>query len=278
MKLSIITINLNNFDGLQKTINSVICQTFCDYEWIIIDGGSTDGSKELIEKYAGHFAYWVSEPDKGVYNAMNKGVQIANGEYIQFLNSGDYYWDKDVLEKAMSFHPTADIVYADFNFVKNGTLIKTRLYPDVLSLKELLDDGLCHNSSFIKKELIVDNPYNEEFAISSDFELYLKAMLRNHSYEHVPVVLIGYDITGISSNNYLLGEKEANEIIESLISPCVQKDLDSLSYLSSLPKNKVLKEVDYYRGKSRFYHKLITASLLFMRYIDRIFHKSQDQC
>ena len=89
MKLSIITVNLNNRDGLQKTIDSVVSQTFKDYEWIVIDGGSTDGSKELIEQYADHFTDWVSEPDKGIYNAMNKGIGMASGEYIQFLNSGD---------------------------------------------------------------------------------------------------------------------------------------------------------------------------------------------
>ena len=79
----------------------------------------------------------------------------------------------------------------------------------------------------------------------------------------------------ISSNNYLLGEKEANEIIKSLISPGIQKDLDNLEYLSSLSKNKVLKEVDYYRGESRFYHKLITASLVFMRFIGKFIHKTK---
>ena len=85
MKLSIITVNLNNREGLQKTIDSVVNQTFRDFEWIVIDGGSTDGSKELIEQYADHFAYWVSEPDKGIYNAMNKGIKVAKGEYLQFL-------------------------------------------------------------------------------------------------------------------------------------------------------------------------------------------------
>ena len=97
MKLSIITVNLNNRDGLKKTIDSVISQTFKDFEWIVIDGGSTDGSRELIEQYVNHFAYWVSEPDKGVYNAMNKGVKKAKGEYLQFLNSGDWLRDENTV-------------------------------------------------------------------------------------------------------------------------------------------------------------------------------------
>ena len=94
MKLSIITINLNNREGLQKTIESVISQTFRDFEWIVIDGGSTDGSAELIKQYAAHFAYWVSESDKGIYNAMNKGIRQAKGEWLQFLNSGDQLYEE----------------------------------------------------------------------------------------------------------------------------------------------------------------------------------------
>lgn len=270
MKLSIITVNLNNRDGLQKTIDSVVSQTFKDFEWIVIDGGSTDGSKELIEQYSDHFAYWVSEPDKGIYNAMNKGVRIAQGEYIQFLNSGDWFWENTVLEEVFSFHPTAEIVYSDFNFVEKNTVKETRRYPDILSLKEYLDHGICHNSSFFKKHILLDNPYNEDFFISSDIEIYIKAILENHSFFHIPVVLIGYDTTGVSSN-YILGGEESKKIREELISPNIQKDLNNLEYLESLPRNKVLKEVDYYREHSRLYHKMITASILFMRFFNKIF-------
>ena len=99
MTLSIITINYNDVHGLQKTINSVLSQTWKDYEWIIIDGGSTDGSKELIEKYQQHFSFWCSEPDKGIYNAINKGIAHAHGDYIQFLHSGDYLFEPTTLEK-----------------------------------------------------------------------------------------------------------------------------------------------------------------------------------
>ena len=110
MKLSIITINYNNKAGLQKTIDSVICQTWKDYEWIIIDGGSTDGSKELIEQYQQYFAYWCSEPDKGVYNAMNKGITKAKGEYLNFMNSGDCFVCDSTLMDVFFKEISADIV------------------------------------------------------------------------------------------------------------------------------------------------------------------------
>ena len=95
MKFSIITINYNNVEGLRNTIKSVVNQTYTDYEFIIIDGGSTDGSVEVIKEYANIITYWVSEPDKGIYNAMNKGIEVANGEYLNFMNS--IFFFKDVL-------------------------------------------------------------------------------------------------------------------------------------------------------------------------------------
>lgn len=98
MKFSIITINLNNKIGLEKTIKSVISQTFKDYEFIIIDGNSTDGSKEVIEKYRSFISYSISEPDGGIYEAMNKGTSVSNGDYCNFLNSGDCYHDSTVLD------------------------------------------------------------------------------------------------------------------------------------------------------------------------------------
>src|SRR5690606_22317295 len=109
-KLSIVTINLNNLVGLQKTMQSVFNQTFTDYEYIVIDGGSTDGSKEYIEKHTNKLVYWVSEKDGGVYEAMNKGIIKATGEYCNFLNSGDYFWNNSVLEKSL-VHNEVDIFY-----------------------------------------------------------------------------------------------------------------------------------------------------------------------
>lgn len=95
--ISIITINYNNKVGLKKTIESVIQQDFNSFEFIVIDGGSTDGSYDVIQEYRNYIDYWVSEPDKGIYNAMNKGITIARGEYCNFMNSGDFFYDKNVL-------------------------------------------------------------------------------------------------------------------------------------------------------------------------------------
>ena len=110
MTLSIITINYNNAAGLEKTIKSVISQTCKRYEFIIIDGGSKDGSKDIIEKYQDQITYWVSEPDNGIYNAMNKGVKVAKGEYCIFMNSGDIFVDNDVIRDVFNIGFSADII------------------------------------------------------------------------------------------------------------------------------------------------------------------------
>lgn len=110
MKLSIITVNFNDAGGLERTIKSVISQTFCDYEFIIIDGGSTDGSVEIIKVYSDRIDYWVSEMDRGIYHAMNKGVDQAHGDYCLFLNSGDSFYNDEVLEKLSKFESNDDII------------------------------------------------------------------------------------------------------------------------------------------------------------------------
>src|SRR5690554_2808646 len=126
IKLSVITVNLNNAAGLSKTLESVASQTFTNYEHIIIDGGSTDGSVDIIKDYERKFngapghLYWVSEPDKGIYNAMNKGIKVASGEYCNFLNSGDYYISAPTLSTIFDHNPNSDILYGDALITKNG--------------------------------------------------------------------------------------------------------------------------------------------------------------
>ena len=110
MKLSIITINFNDREGLDKTIQSVINQAYKEFEYIVIDGASTDGSVDVIKKYADKLTHWVSEPDSGIYNAMNKGTQMASGEYCLYLNSGDFLAEDDVLERLFENDFNEDIV------------------------------------------------------------------------------------------------------------------------------------------------------------------------
>ena len=222
MKLSIITVNLNNRDGLQKTIDSVVSQTFKDFEWIVIDGGSTDGSKELIEQYAEHFAYWVSEPDKGIYNAMNKGIRVARGEYLQFLNSGDWLWEDNTLQKVFSNSLEDDIVYG--NCVEpNG---KVSIYPESFDTLQLYKGSLNHQASFIKATLFQDCFYDEEYKFASDWKFFLlKIVFENASHRKVDVVVTcaqpghSYDVS--------LSLSEREDILNKTFSPMQRATLEN---------------------------------------------------
>ena len=215
--LSIITINYNNKARLEATIKSVQSQSFKDFEHIIIDGNSTDGSKEVIENYKATFSYWVSEPDNGVYHAMNKGIAEAKGEYLQFLNSGDVLEDTRVLADVMNeMDDKLDLYYGDLLFVGEGTS-KGQTYPDQLDFSYFKNRSLGHPAAFIKKELF--NRvfyYNENLKIASDWEFFICAVCKhNVSYRHINKVIAKFDTGGISSKESYqkLIKKEQEEVL-----------------------------------------------------------------
>lgn len=212
MKFSIITINFNNNEGLKKTIDSVISQTFTDYEYLIIDGGSTDGSRELIEQHQDHFAYWCSEPDNGVYNAMNKGIKIAKGEYIIFMNSGDIFADKNTLQIVFeNLHQDTDILYGYMmrktsdGMPHNKPSMKQNLYWE-----DFFFDTLPHQSSYIKRTLFnIVGMYNETYKRLADWEWFTKAFnIYNVKITFLPQKLSIYECGGISEDEHWKDELE----------------------------------------------------------------------
>lgn len=203
MKLSIITINFNNCVGLRKTLKSVMSQTCKDFEWIVIDGGSSDGSRELIEMHQEIIAYWCSEPDKGIYHAMNKGIAKAHGEYLQFLNSGDILADVDVIEKTLPFLQDKDIYVG--NMYLSSYIGKQIVNPVSLETQNVLHTlafgTIMHQPSFINKLLFERfGTYSENMHIISDWWFFFKTVvLYDASVIYIPVVICVFDDTGISS-------------------------------------------------------------------------------
>lgn len=206
IKLSIITVNLNNAAGLSKTLESVAAQTFKNYEHIIIDGGSTDGSVDIIKDYErkyngvpGHL-YWVSEPDKGIYNAMNKGIKVASGEYLEFLNSGDYYFSKDSImffKQDLNF----DLVFGNDIVEEKDGRRTTIERPDKITINHLLYKTMSHSASFFKNELFVKfGLYNESYKIAADYEFFLKIFYHGISYLHLNNAITIFEAGGISGN------------------------------------------------------------------------------
>lgn len=202
--LSIITINYNNLPGLQKTMQSVFEQTFTDYEYIIIDGGSTDGSKEYIHQYANKLAYWVSEKDKGIYDAINKGILKANGEYCMFLNSGDFLLRNNVLESAFEVvnKNNADIYYADVCLQEITGETCVQQHAPLMNLKFLQHRTLNHQSSLIRRSLFDElGLYDETHGLAADYAFYLNAFLNKKIFLYISDVWVQYKRDGISSNN-----------------------------------------------------------------------------
>lgn len=253
INLSIITINFNNRIGLQKTIDSVISQTWRYFEWIIIDGGSTDGSKVLIEQYQEHFAYWCSEPDKGVYNAMNKGIAKAKGKYLLFLNSGDALYDENVLQRVDDIHSSADIITGQAVRMDNNQLL--RQY-DMSLLVQLYTDTLNHQATFINKDLFNDKLYDENLKIVSDWKFWLEAILiKNASVDVIDVVVVKQDIAGISLNpQYLdLQMSERSMVIEELIPERLREVLEQAEATTN---SVYYRYGDYLLRKSHFLYSL----------------------
>ena len=203
MRLSIITINYNNKGGLQKTIESVAAQRGFELEYVVIDGGSTDGSKEVIEAHQDHIDYWVSEKDKGIYNAMNKGIAVAQGEYLLFLNSGDYLYEPDSLSKAFAHIGDEAICSCDIRVYdsKSGQY-QVWPAPETLTYSFFLDTTLNHQSTFIRTSLFREyGPYNEGTIVGADWEFFFLVLgVHSHSYKKIPVVLSVYNLDGFSAN------------------------------------------------------------------------------
>lgn len=236
LQLSIITINYNNAVGLQKTMESVIHQNFKDYEYIIIDGASNDGSVDVIKKYADKINYWISEKDTGIYNAMNKGIQKAQGEYLLFLNSGDFLINKDVIQKVFSKKQVADILYGELIFDFGGENKKLAKLPEQLTREYIFVDNIWHPSSFIKRELFTKlGLYSARYKIASDYDFFFNAIaMKKVTTQYLNFPISVYDTGGLSSSPHNLKKinEERNAIHQYYLSA------EELIYLNNFKKLK----------------------------------------
>lgn len=247
MILTIITINLNNYFGLERTIKSVISQNNKNFEYIVIDGGSEDNSIELLKKYNKEINLFISENDKGIYNAMNKGIKLSNGEYLLFLNSGDELYSNDVVEKFYRLSNKTDIIYGSLEYIKNTSQIL--VYPKILTLPYILKYSLPHPSSFIKKVLLIKtNGYNENDKITSDWQFFIESIFKlNSTYSRINFIVSKFYSDGISNNpnNKKLIENEKQIFFNSIFPNYNYKIFeDSIKYeeiLMSLNSSRVMK-------------------------------------
>jgi glycosyltransferase involved in cell wall biosynthesis len=218
MKLSIITINFNNLLGLQKTVESVKNQTWQEFEYIVIDGGSTDGSTAYLESQTDKITYWISEPDSGIYNAMNKGIAKATSEYLFFLNSGDHFIDAFSLQKVQKHLINDGVIYFNIDVIDNGNSYVLE-NPAAMSFSYLHNDLPCHQCTFIHQS-VFDRVgyYDESLKIVADWKLLILAILKhNVTYRKVDAVFSTFYKDGISSlpENQSIKEAERAQVLQT---------------------------------------------------------------
>lgn len=257
LKISIITINYNNVSGLERTIQSVIGQTYGNLEYIVIDGGSVDGSKELIAGFEESITYWVSEADKGIYNAMNKGIKAATGDYLLFINSGDVLTDQSIIDEVIATGLKDDLVYGNLIFT-NGN-VRRQWFPDSkLTFKTFFRESIPHPSTFIKRTLFEKvGLYNEHYAIVSDWEFFMLAVCKFHcSYQYIDKFITLFSEDGISSgeDNYISMKKERDEVMNQHF-PFFIKDYEEFGQME-----KEMQKIKYFI-KGRLFVKKVLKSL-----------------
>jgi glycosyltransferase involved in cell wall biosynthesis len=253
MTYSIITVNYNNCEGLRQTIESVESLHCDDYEFLIIDGGSTDGSVDVIREHEAAISYWVSEPDKGIYNAMNKGIRQARGEYVNFMNSGDTYYSPDVLNTVRPLLDGYDIVVGkEFHQDPVSGATATTFLPLRLSMATFVVGFLPHQGGFIRRTLFDDMPYDEQLRIVSDWKFYMmQTVVRDRRVRLIDLVISRREQGGISNTGLERNRQERQQVLAEMLPPGVRKDYDSLARLDKTTMYKLLNLCD--DPKSRKY-------------------------
>ena len=242
MKYSIITINFNNKEGLRKTIESVIHQTYQDYEFIIIDGASTDGSKEVIKEYDKRIDYWISEQDNGVYQAMNKGIVKATGDYLIFMNSGDCFYQKNVLENVTNKNISTDmIVGKDYHFKDSTQKGFATILPPRLSMISFIHSTLPHQSTFFKRELFKDTLYDETLKNVADVKFYIqKICVEQCRVQFINDIICWREPDGISVSYNERRLHEHQKVIEEVLPPGAIQDYETLHMLDKSTMYKLM--------------------------------------
>lgn len=220
MKISIITVCYNSVSSIEETILSVINQTYKDLEYIVIDGGSSDGTIDIIKKYSSKITYWISEPDKGVYDAMNKGLRKTTSEWVCFMNSGDTFHNNDVISNIFSsnvFESNIGVIYGDTYLYKNKQFLKQFTNKPFWETHTpyRTGKGICHQSMFTRTLLARNLLFDLQYKVSADFNMAHQIYKLKYKFKYIPIIVCNFDTTGISSNpkNWRIAYKETGQIL-----------------------------------------------------------------
>lgn len=217
MLFSIITVVYNSVDAIKSTIESVINQSFKDFEYLIIDGGSVDGTLQVIQNYSGKINKVISEPDKGIYDAMNKGVLLASGSYILFMNAGDVFVHPNTLKHVSQFSvDDYSVLYGNTILFDSETSFEQKLIAKDLNClwKSLGYCGLCHQSVFVKRELLKKYPFSLDLKIVADFEQILTLFQNGYRFFYIDIHVARISQDGISSKQFVRSKLDSFGVVK----------------------------------------------------------------
>ena len=247
MKISIITVCYNAGETIEETFSSIFNQTHKNTELIVIDGGSVDATLGVIEKYREKISHLVSEPDDGIYHAMNKGIGLATGDFLVFLNANDSFYEPSVLEKVASVldkNGDAKILFGDANYISEDKKTSYEVkFAKITNDFALLANNICHQSIFYHKSLFKDvGLYSEDYKIYADWDFNIKCLVKNKvSALHLPLVISSFQLGGACSNSSSIAivscKNEKKLLIERYYSkykPLIKTDLFLKNFFKSL--------------------------------------------
>lgn len=220
--VSIITVVFNDGRNIEEVIKNVINQSYPNIEYIIIDGGSTDNTLDIIKKYDDKIDYWVSKKDNGIYDAMNKGVGAATGEWVNFMNAGDSFYHMTTIEDLMDTVPTtADLVYGDTYYKENEKLALIKTYH----VEDLWMSMICsHQSLFVRTAILKKRPFNIQYKISSDFDFIYYCYVNKYVFYDANKIIAVHSVDGVSEKNIITRMMERWRIVNSY-TPSLKVDM-----------------------------------------------------
>ncbi|RAJ04891.1 glycosyltransferase family 2 protein [Aeromonas salmonicida] len=234
-KITVITVVYNAKDSIERTIKSVVDQVDCDLEYIIIDGASTDGTVDIIEAYKQNLSYWVSEKDDGVYEAMNKGISASTGDWIIFMNAGDYFCEPNTVSQVIPYlTQDNDVVSGDIYLWEEGE----RVYVHAKGLDKAMDGMFCfHQSMFTRAEICKKYKFDTSFKIAGDYDFALKCLMNGARFKYLSFPIADFFSGGLSYK-YLMKAKIEDMFIQS-------KYMDPIEGILNTPSYTTLKKMDY---------------------------------
>ena len=254
--VSIVTVSYNAAATIEQTILSVLNQSYSNIEYIIIDGGSTDGTVDIIKKYSDKLAYWVSEPDKGIYDAMNKGILKASGDWINFMNSGDFFISFNTVEKLIRNDYKVKILYGNIIRCYDTNKIRatgiTELFPSIFNF---INDTIHHQSAFISKELFEKyGLYSTEYKLMSDWKFFFEVVALNKE----PILYVNQDIAyfqmdGASTKNVDLYLMERRLYLQKLLGNDLYENLWKLHLYETSLLSRISLDIKLFFKKNKIF-------------------------